>query len=174
MIISFFGKPKATEQSIELVKATEARDDLSEDEKARLASEVSAELKKSSRTGVKLNTYTDKFISEMLKRVQDGSQKKALKWAREAHGFIIPKTTLSTWVNNRKNQKIRPGEELQYKSQNRGRPSDLSEEVEKFALNNLKVYQEKGVTITSLVVKHVCSNCVYNVFPHTSLGCNDH
>ena len=64
-------------------------------------------------------------------------------------------STLNDWVNRKRNYAEGPGHVVDYKSRKRGPKSQLPAEVEKWALNNMKVYQEKGVTITFAVVKYV-------------------
>ena len=169
LITRFFGKLTATEQAKELVKVTEARDDMLDNEKEVLAQDITKEMKNSSRTDVKLQQYSDSFRTEMIKRVNEGSQKSALKWARETQGIVLAKSTLNTWVKKRSHIEDSPTGQLMYKSKVRGPKFKMPEEVEKFVLDNLKVYQSKGVTITFFVARYVSLMICYNFpFRHVS------
>ena len=154
LITRFFAKNSAKVQAEELVRETEKRGDLNDEEKEEMATSLAAVMKSSARSEVTLQGYSEELISEMLQWVAESSEARARQKAREKYGKIVPESTLRGWVKKRKNITTAPGESIKFQYQRRGPKSQIPDEVAKFVLDNLKLYQERGVTITMFVAKY--------------------
>lgn len=154
-ITAFFGKKSAVEQSSEVVKAIEEREDLPNKEKEVLVVDVHKELMASSRTGVKLNSYTDAQRTEIVNATEASTEEEGLALARRKFGLVVPITTLRTWLMKRKRFRDAYGGASHFISQARGPKHKIPEDVSKWVLQNLKGLLDKGVTITHLVARYV-------------------
>ena len=93
-ITDYFEKVSAAEQAKQVIAISEARTDLNIDEREKLATDASAEIRKNSRTNKKLSNYTDDFISDVVSIALKEGNKEARAHARVEGIVSFCRTTL--------------------------------------------------------------------------------
>ena len=102
-----------------------------------------------------MRTYTNAFISEIVNVALVEGDVKAIRKARKDHGVDLAESTVRTWRGKAVDMKGDAKGDVIYVQSKRGAPVKMPEEVEKFVLKNLELYQSKGVTINHLVTRFV-------------------